>query len=369
MTLEELLNSEMDFQSLAALARQGFDWWIDELAAMAPPAWRARLRSGPRVWAGPEADGAWRFWRDGRPLADAATPGDARIGLLLPARSVLVREISTPRMPIADVRRMAALDIDRLSPLAPGLIHFDLEVLDRDARGAPTAAGQREGGQRVAVGIVPRTVAAALWTEARALGLNPVAMAARTDDGGMEGRRFDFLPAVRAAAGDTAEGKAARWWWAAVAALLAANVAVLVGRDILNTRRLADLVDAQGPAVTAVQTLRRRVEAEDRRRVDLVARARRTEPLRMLNALTEALPAGAWVQRLEWNGQTLHIVGERAGSIDMNAAIRGSGAFVNPRAATGEPAASGAASRSYDITADARSDAPRADAALPGGRP
>jgi general secretion pathway protein L len=356
MTLDELLNAEMDFNSIAALARQGFDWWIDELASMAPPAWRARLASGPRIWAGPDADGTWRFWRDGRPLAGAPPAGDARVGLLLPARAVLVREIPTPRMPAADVRRMVALDIDRLSPLSPGLIHFDLEILDRDAQADQPPGGQKEAGQRVAVGIVPRTVAAALWEAARAHGLRPTAMAARTEDGGA-GRRFNFLPAVQAAAGEPAEGRVARWWWIGVGALLAANIAVLVGRDVLSTRRLSDLVDAQRPAVTAVQTLRRRVEAEDRRRADRVAQGRRTDPLRVLDTLTRALPSNTWVQRLEWNGQTLHIAGERGNGTDVPAAVRGSGAFANPRAATNEPAGGDAASRPFDITADARSGA------------
>jgi hypothetical protein len=363
MTLEELLNSEMDLNSIAALARQGFDWWMDELAAMLPPAWRARLASGPRVWAGPEPDGTWRFWKDGRPLAGGAPTRETRVGVLLPAGAVLTRETPTPRMPAADVRRMLSLDIDRLSPLAPGLIHFDMEIIDRDVK-----AGAREAaGQRVLVGIVPRALAAAVWNEARAQGLEPVALAARVEGG--EGRRFDFLPAVRAAAGVTGAGRVASYWWAGVAALLVVNLAVLVGRDSLGVQRLADLVDAQRPAVNAVQALRRRVEGENRRRLDLVTRAQKAEPLAMLSALTQALPANTWVRRLEWNGQTLHIAGDRGASTDLAAAIRGSGAFANPRAAANTPAAGAAETRPYDVTADARAAEVRADAPRAGPRP
>jgi general secretion pathway protein L len=363
MTLEELLNREMDFGALAALARRGFDWWTQELAAMLPPAWRGALASGPRTWAEPGADGVWRFWKDGRPMAGPPPAGGARIGVLLPAGCVLTREIRTPRMPAADVRRMLALDIDRLSPLAPELIHFDMAIIDRDSE-------TPDGGQRVLVGIVQRTVAGDLWARARAQDLTPAALAARTRaedaDGEAADRRFNFLPAVLAASGQPAAARAPLYWWGAVAGLLLVNLAVLVGRDMLSVQRLADLVEAQRPAVTTVQALRARVEAENRRRLDLVARAQRNEPLRVLNALTQALPANTWIQRLEWNGQTLHVTGDRGASIDIAAAIRGSGLFTNPRAAAntapGGPQGGTTESRPYDVTADARPD-PRSDAA------
>jgi general secretion pathway protein L len=332
----------VDFNTLAALARQAFGWWLDELAALAPPSWRHALTSGPRVWAELDAGGVWRFERDGRPLAEGPAQ-DVRIGLLLPARAVLTREVPAPRMPAADLRRMLVLDMDRLSPLSPSLIHFDIEILDRAA----------EDGPRVLLGIAPRDDAEALWRMAVERGLSPVRLAARID-GATDERRFDFLPAVLEAAGQSSGRRAERYAWGAVAALLALNLAVLVGRDMASVQRLSDLVEAQRPAVNAVQALRRRVEAESARRRDFVARAQRAEPLRLLNTLTEALPADTWVERLEWNGQTLHLVGGKGADADLAAAIRGSGAFANPRALTSGPAINVGAGRPYDITADAR---------------
>jgi Tfp pilus assembly protein PilN len=122
--------------------------------------------------------------------------------------------------------------------------------------------------------------------------------------------------------------------------------------------RQSQAVDGQQPVVDAVQRLRRRVETEDAARRGLLVRGRRGDPLRMLNALTQAIPAGAWVQHLEWNGQTLRIVGFKRQDIDMAAAIRGSGAFTNPRALTAEPATGATSTRPFDITADVRTDAP-----------
>jgi len=348
VNLQELLNSQMDFASLAALGRRGWDWWTDELSGLLPAAWRARLSSRPRLLAEQVSPGAWRFWRDGHATQEGLAPPDAgsAVGLLLPPRAVLAREVAAPRMPAADVRRMLALDIDRLSPLAPELIHFDIEVVDRAAA---------DGGRRAVVGIVPRDAAAALLAAARARGLAPVAMGVRTDGASLE-PRFNFLPAVLAAAGEARTGRARLYWAAAVFGLLLLNVAVLVGRDMADVARLRGVAEAQAPMVNTVLGLRRRVEAEERRRAELLARGRRSDPLRMLDALSQAVPPGAWVQHLEWNGQTLRIVGFRRPDIDMAAAIRGSGAFTNPRLLGREgAAASGPAPMNpFDITADAR---------------
>jgi Tfp pilus assembly protein PilN len=106
--------------------------------------------------------------------------------------------------------------------------------------------------------------------------------------------------------------------------------------------------------VDAVMRLRRRESSAWTRRRDLLARARRGDPLRMLDVLSQALPPGAWVQHLEWNGQSLRIVGFKRQDIDLIAAIRGSGAFTNPRALAAEPTAGPTPMRPFDITAEAR---------------
>lgn len=346
MTLQELLNSEVEFADIAALARQGLAWWFDELTAMLPPVWRERLSSRPRTWIEPRAAGGWRVWKDGRPLEDpgARPTAQARIGLLAPPGAVLLRETPVPRMTAADVRRMLSLDIDRLSPLAADLIHYDMEILER---------GEGEGPQRVLLGIIPRDEAARLLARARADGLAPVALAARAERDDLP-PRFDFLPQILRAQGQNPGDRTRLYLWAAVGALILANIAVLVGRDIIDVSRIRAEVEGQRPVVDAVLRLRRRVQGEEARRRELLARGRRGDPLRMLDVLSQALPAGAWVQHLEWNGQTLRLVGFKRQDIDLAAAIRGSGAFTNPRALTAEPAAGPTPLRPYDITADAR---------------
>ena len=345
-TLQELLNSEMDLASLTALARQGLAWWLDELSGLLPPAWRERLSSRPRIWLEARPEGGWRVWKDGRPT-EQPPPGaasSARIGLLAPVDAVLTREIPTPRLPARDVRRMLTLDIDRLSPLNPDLIHFDMEILDR---------GEADGRQRVLLGLIPRAEAEALVERARRDGLTPAALAAPDPDRPAH-PRFDFLPQTLAAGGEGAPDRTRLYLWLAAGALILVNLAVLVGRDMIEVSRLRSDVEAQQPVVDAVVRLRRRVEGEDARRRDLLAHGRHGDPLRVINAVTEALPDGAWVQRMEWNGQTLRLVGFKRSDIDLSAAIRGTGLFTNPRAAGPETTPGPTAVRPFDITADAR---------------
>ena len=350
MTLQELFTSQMDFASLSALARQGLAWWLDELAAMLPAGWRDRLSSRPRVWIERRAQGGWSVWRDGRRIeADAPSiAARTRIGLLAPPQTVLLRELSVPRMPAADVRRMLTLDIDRLSPLNPELIHFDMEIADRD---------ETEGVQRVVVGLITREDAALLVSDARSEGYAPAMLSTRIAADEAASPRFDFLPQVARAAGEPGPDRTGLYWWAAAAALILVNIAVLVGRDMADVSTLQASVDAQQPIVNVVARLRQRVRDEDARRADLIARGQRGDPLRMLNALTEAVPQGAWVQHLEWNGQALRIIGFRRDDIDMASAIRGSGAFTNPRTLTAEPTAGPTQLRGFDMAADARSGA------------
>jgi general secretion pathway protein L len=350
MTLQELLNSEMDLASLAALARQGLAWWLDELSAMLPPAWRERLSSRPKTWIEPHPSGGWRVWKDGRPLEGAVarqeggrTP-QTRIGLLAPSGAVLLRETPAPRMTAADVRRMLSLDIDRLSPLAADLIHYDMEILER---------GEGEGPQRVLLGIIPREEAARLLERARADGFTPVALAAPAERDHLP-PRFDFLPQILRAESQNPGDRTRIYLWVAVGALILANLAVLVGRDIIDVSRVRAEVEGQQPVVDAVTRLRRRVQTEESRRRDLLARGGRGDPLRMLDVLSQALPPGAWVQHLEWNGQTLRIVGFKRQDIDLVSAIRGSGAFTNPRALAPETAAGPTPTHPFDITAEAR---------------
>jgi hypothetical protein len=335
----------MDLQSLAALARRGLSWWAQELVDMLPASWRERLSARPRLFAQRLDDGRWRLWLDGRQRSDGVTRSDARAvtGVLMGPGAVLVRKVETPPMSASDVRRMLTLDIDRLSPLEPARIHFDFEILDR---------GGPDKSQVVLLGVVERAAAAGALEAARNAGLRPGRLSVNLDERGFA-PRFDFLPAVAEAGGSRGLGRRSLWW-AAVAALMAANLAAFIGRDMVDVSNWRNLVEAQRPGASAALRLRDRVEAEEARRRDLIAQGTRGEPLQILNTLTRTLPSSAWIQHLEWNGQTLRIVGFNSGGADMGAALTGTGEFANPRAQASDVAPRTASGQPYDVSADRR---------------
>lgn len=342
MTLQELLNS--DVNSIGQWARGALAWWLDELSATAP-AWLRRGLSGrPKHLVEPVEGGGWLYWSNGRPTPDgrAARRAGARVGLVLPTNAALVRTLTYPRLPIADLRRMLTLDIDRLSPISPDLVYHDMRVLDRDGAG---------GERTILLGLLPRDLADRFLAAASADGLNPTLVAVASGDGATD-YRFDFLPAIRRENGLPDEGRARRYWWAAVAALALVNIGALVGRDMVSVARLREAVDQQRPAVGAVMGVRRRVEAQDGARRVLIARGQRNDPLEILAALTGLLPPSAWVQRLEWNGQVVRLVGFKSGDVDLAAVLRSSPEFANPRAAAALTPRKGVAAQPFDITAD-----------------
>ncbi len=342
MTLQELLNA--DVSSIGQWARQGFAWWIDELSTLLPANWRNWFSSRARRLVEPVSPGVWRHWQNGKLLTptQAERPAKGGVGLILPADAVLLRRLEFPRVPLADVRRMVALDLDRLSPLTGDLVYHDVEIVERDAG---------DGRQTVLLGVTPRETAARYFEEARAAGFDPVAIGAPRGEAAA-GYRFDFLPALRASMGESGGGRVLLYWWAAVAVLLAFNLTGLVVRDMLDVARLRHAVDDQQTAVTAATQLQRRVQTEDAQRTGLIARQMQGDPLHVLDAVTRILPPSAWVQRLEWNGQTLRAVGFRNSDTDLLAAFRASPIFINPRAASPQTPAKPGASPPFDITTD-----------------
>ena len=205
MTLQELLNA--DVSSIGQWARQGFAWWIDELSTLLPVNWRDWFSSRTRRLVEPVSPSGWRQWQNGKLLTPAQAERAAKggVGLILPADAVLLRRLEFPRVPLSDVRRMVALDIDRLSPLAGELVYHDVEIVDRDAG---------DGKQAVLLGVTLRETAARYFDEARMAGFEPVAVGAARGDGSA-GYRFDFLPALKTSLGDDKGGRVSLYWWAA----------------------------------------------------------------------------------------------------------------------------------------------------------
>lgn len=327
MDLGKLLNAD-----LSTLGRQfvrGLHWWRDELRAMLPDRWRRRQRGRPRAVLWPDAD-------------DFRLCGDAKAGgglvLCLPRRAGLVRAIRLPSLPPADLRRLVALDLDRLGPFEPQHVLFDL---------LPGPRG--EDGQSVLVGLLPRAQALAMVERARAQGFRPTALALADD----EGRPcFDFLGGLEADANGPRQWLNPARAWTVAMALLAINLLVFVGRDVVELAALRQQVEDMQPGMQATTRLRTMVEAEATRRADLLRRQRIQSPLPVLDALSRALPDGTWVQRLEWDGARLHIVGWSRDGADPLALIEADPLFANAHPSPPALVESPARGKPFDITAD-----------------
>jgi hypothetical protein len=343
LNLKDIMNA--DLRTVGQWARDGLAWWLEELSGLVPAGWRPRS-ARPSLVAQPHKDGAYRLMQDGVPLdaAHAASLQNRRVDLVLPQGEVLVREIELPLLSPKDTRHMVALDIERLSPMRADATFFDTEVIGRD---------EERRRQSLLLGVIERGAAVRALEHARAAGLEPAAMGVASRRG--DQRHFDFMPALRHASGVRSPGGRLPQWWALAAGLIAINVAVLVFRDMADVSAMRRSVESQKPAVDAALRIRKRVEDENTRRIALLRRRAAAEPLRILNAATLALPAGAWTQHYEANAKTVRLVGYKPPAVDLTAAVRASPVFANPRSQTMDVSAPGAnGAQPFDIVADVR---------------
>jgi general secretion pathway protein L len=347
VTLSELLNT--DLTTVGQWLREGLAWWSGELAGMLPAPMRRLVESRPSLTAEPLVDGRYRLTRGGRLVMEAA--GSARrpraVTLRLPRDAALIRLAPTPALPERDLRRMLALDIDRLTPFRPDQVFVDVALSDA----APDEAGMR----RAVVAAIPRGVAAQALDQARAAGLDPRALGVAGDSPAE--LSLDFLPKMREVGAAPRPSGTHALIWGLVAVLAVANLGAAIARDMLDVQGLREQIEARQPQVSLVQALRRKVLAEDHRRADILARRASGEPLRMLSALTEAIPGGAWVDRLAWDGRSARLSGYRQDQVDVAAALRSAPLLTNVRNSGGDVLTRQAAGQPFDLTIDMKKPA------------
>jgi general secretion pathway protein L len=261
-----------------------------------------------------------------------------RARIVLPRRMVLLREFEAPAMGMSDVRRMVTHDIDRLTPFRPENVCFDVAQLSVD----------ESGRQKILLGVLPRKYANEVLARAEAEGIEPVEMKI-AGDAGQEVPGLDFLPTAQRS--ERGSARHILYWWGGVGALAAANILLLVARDVSDLDTLQQTVDAQATSVTIAQRVGDRVETESARRGALVQMRKMGSPLRVMNAATQVLPRSTWVQRLEWNGKTVRLAGFKDARFDVLAAMEAAPLFRNARAvAIQTPAKAG--TTPFDVSAD-----------------
>ncbi len=322
MNVREFLDT--DFDVALGWLHQGVEWWLEEIAQLVPARWRGGLLSRRRTSA----------WTDGQSIAlpDDAASG-RQIDLTLAPDLYLTRSLTLPAMRGSDLRKMVELELDRLTPFHAADVHFDVQAKGGDA-----------ARQEVEIGVLPRQTADAVLALLREKGLE--AQSLRSSDGGL-----DFMTSIRA------QGAAGllqpRYIWSLAVFLIVLNVVVYTVRDMSRLSALQEMTASQQSVVTLARRLREKVDGENASRAALLAALSRNSPLRIVDAITRALPAGAWVQHLDWDGHRLHLTGYAPSQVDVVAALRRSAAFgpgARVKAATAAAAATPDAPHPFDVS-------------------
>ncbi len=338
MNAKALLN--MDMETAIQWLLHFWRWWTGELTSMLPPEWRERLSRRIRTTA--EMKGDALVYRNAETGQILGVKPRGRIEFLMSPNQVLTREVDLPLLPISDVKRMIALDIDRLTPFQPEQVYFDADIVSRD---------QENGRQQVAVGIVPRDTAVAILTAVQAKELSPAALGVKAQEGALA-PSFDFLAAMRDAEGGNAAQRRSVYWWVGVAALLVMNFALLTWRDSSSLDQLRQAVESQGAPVAVAMRTRDRVDHEAARRAQLLDAKEKLSPMPVLDAVTAAMPQDAWVRRFEWNGKTVHVIGARKTSQDILARLEASPYLRNAKSLASDNRVDAQGYQAFDMTAE-----------------
>jgi general secretion pathway protein L len=312
---------------------------VDELLGMVPTEWRDRfLKRSAAVAEFTDAGVIYRDEQSGEVLQEKPRRS---VKVAIPANQVLFRQIDLPILPASDLKRMVALDLDRLTPFKADQVLFDSEIVSRD---------DERGRQQVMVGVIPRQSAIRTLELSRANNIEPAAICVAAAPGTHPA--LDFLPALQDAEGGSAARRRAAYIWIAAGVLLAFNLFMLTWRDASATNQLREAVESQQSPVTVAMRLRDQVQKEASRRATLLRLQKQNAPLPVLDAVSQALPEGAWAEHYEWNGRTIQVRGFRKDTPDLLAKIEASPLLRNARSLSADPRAAMAATGSFELAAD-----------------
>ena len=327
----------MDMASLGRQLQQWGRWWLDEMSGMLPVSMQSQKRPfiGTVVDALPD-----NSFRVGNEQLSGNANRKRPATILLDEARLLVRDMSLPAMRPAELRKLVALNIDRLMPFPADSVYMDVSK-----RGLVDDKGQASA--RIAA--IPKVELAAIYDAALAHDLVPRAIGVSDESG--KRLEFDFLPEMLAASGaQTVSG--ARRWWILVAVLFLANIGVLIWKDVRRVSALERLVEAQQPLVNASRKLALKLTDEDRLRAELIEARRKNNALTALAFVTRIVPSDAWAERYSWNSEVLRISGYKSAQTDVLGALRKSGSFATVRATTSDVATESATGQPFDVTAE-----------------
>jgi general secretion pathway protein L len=301
-------------------AREYWQWWTAELAALIPPALRARLAPPASVLlAEPEGD-ALRFRRLGRGGPREASPAEAArlpLWLGLPAEAVLAKEIELPLLSAGDLRRAAILDLDRQTPLPAAALWFDV---------IPIGLDPRRRRLRVRLLVARATaVEAALARLAAAHGLRGVGRVGLAVPGGLIG---DLRPATPPAEQAARRVGPRSWLMALCVALGLLNLGLYFDAEAERAARLEAAVAEARTRLARVDALRTQLTERRRLAEEIAGRRGGVPMLAILDELTRRIPDGAWLESVEVRGGAVLLSGHASSAVALVSALEASPLFA-----------------------------------------
>lgn len=278
---------------------------------MLPPSVQQLARRQPATLALPLEHGRFRLLRNRQDVRLEAGAAPLPVTLAVGPDMILVRRLNLPRLSRSDTMQLIRLDLDRHTPFTADQVYLDVQLLPGDG-----------SQQLVDVAVMPRARADRLVGTSESAGLAPRALSYYDEQGAL---RFDLLPAVRSASPQGMDD--ARRWWLVAGLLLLLNLGTLAGADMLRNDRLREQVESQSATVKAALGLRSRIDAEQQRRALLVKRRNDNDPLPLIDQVSRLLPPSIWVQRFNWNGETLELSGHAGDGSDAAALLQRNPAF------------------------------------------
>lgn len=331
---------DADMATVGVWLRNGWRWWLGELAEMTPPALRRMgERQGPLAFY--RGEGAIEMARGTAGLPGAPRPAD----IALPPSCMLTREIGVPSMSAADLRSYVRLEAERLLPLPDAALLIDAAVVSGDSG---------DGMMLVRVAAVRRDYVEEAVSAAGLAGIVPKRIGIATGAEEVAGIAFDFAPQLRAE-GLIAEHERQRlFWWGLVAIAFLVNLGLIVWRDQHSVTRLEEAVAAQQPGVGVYRAIAGRNARIEQVAASTIARRRRHDALGDLGAVSAALPDTAWVQSYSWDGRTLRLAGYLRPPLDIVATLGRSPRLANVRMSNSDVQAGILIGQPFDVSADLR---------------
>lgn len=312
-----------------------FIWWVGELAACMPQGLRRAFWREPAVLAIAIGDGDAEVSlrkRDGmRELGRLALDRgreprlqlaelmrglslrDVETAILVPAASVLRRNVNLPLAAAENLREVLTFEMDRHTPFKANEVAFDYRITatDPDAKriSVDLAVVPNEAVERA------RLVAATLGLASDRIG---VAGTHETD------QSLNFLPAQRAGRSATRQRLAIAFAiLAVILAIVAVYMPLLVKQQTLAAYE-AQLAQSRSVALET-EALKKRLAAKlERDRFLLDRRAMIPSATVMLADVTDRLPDGTWLVQLHWQGDKLVMAGYSPSATPLVAALEDS---------------------------------------------